>query len=213
MIRNMNKLIISSILAGVLFVGSLALAEDNVPIATNVPKSSSVRAKMQEQKDRLKQEVKNARTQLKNTTEAVREDIKKSREEFNDSVKAKRAELDDKIKVKREELKTRLQKIKDERKKQTVENIDRRMDALNDKIVRHLSGVLDKLGEMLVRISERADKASVERGLDVSAVRSAIDKANTAIASARSAVETQCFTIAVCIALGFTDSDPNSIDF
>ena len=85
-------------------VGSLALAEDNVPIATNVPKSSSVRAKMQEQKDRLKQEVKNARTQLKNTTEAVREDIKKSREEFNDSVKAKRAELDDKIKVKREEF-------------------------------------------------------------------------------------------------------------
>ena len=84
-----------------------------------------------------------------------------------------------------------MEKIKDESKKKTVEKIDQQIDSLNSKMTQHFSGVLDKLGEMLIRISERADKASIERGLDVSSVRSAIEKANTVIASARLAIETQ----------------------
>lgn len=192
----MNKHIFYLVLVGVLSVGSLALAEDGANrlrpedrVNANMPKPSvlpspSIRVKAQEQKDQLKQDVKNVRNDVK-------EDIKKRKEEFNNTVKEKRTELDNEIKTKREELKVRLEKIKDERKKQTVERIDQRIDALNEKMMKHFSDVLDKLERMLVRISERADKASLEKGLDVSSVRSAIDKANTAIASARLAIEAQ----------------------
>jgi len=58
-------------------------------------------------------------------------------------------------------------------------------------MTQYFSNVLDKLEKKLVRIGEKADKASSERGLDVSPIRSAIDKANTAITSARSAIKTQ----------------------
>jgi len=139
----------------------------------------------------IKAEAENAREQLKNTAQAVREDLKKRKEEFDNMVKTKKAELENEIKTKREELKTNLKKIKDDRKKQTVEKVDQQIDELNAKMVKHFSSVLDKLEEMLVRISERADKASSEKGLDVSLVRSAIDKAKIAIASARSAIEVQ----------------------
>ncbi|OGM99004.1 MAG: hypothetical protein A2915_03525 [Candidatus Yanofskybacteria bacterium RIFCSPLOWO2_01_FULL_41_34] len=202
----MNKYIISSVLVGVLSVSYLALAEDsnkNVSILpTNVSASPAVKVKMREQKDQLQKNIKDAKTkvrveikdakaELKNTTEAVREDIQKRREEFKETVKTKREALKDEIKTKREELKTRLEKIKDVRKKETVERIDQRMDALNEKMVQHFSNVLDKLEEMMVRVSKRADRVSTERGLDVSEVRLAAEKAITAIALARTAVETQ----------------------
>lgn len=199
----MNKLIISSVLVGVLSVGYLALAEEgtNRPNPSVSPKPS-IRVKAQEQKDQLKQnikdvktnvktEIKDARVELKNRTETGREDLKKRQEEFHDQVKAKREMLKEEVEAKRKELKTHLEKVKDERKKETVERIDQRMDALNDKMMRHFSVVLDKLEEVLVRINERADKVSTERGHNVSSVRSAIDKANTAIALARVAIENQ----------------------
>lgn len=203
----MNKSIFYSVLVGVLLIGSLALAEDDkdVPTSTNTPASPSVRIQMQNQKDEiqknirdtkldklnLKAKTEDARELLKKEAEATKEYIQKQREEFNETIKIKRAELEDEIKIKREKLKTNLEKIKDERKKETVERIDQRIDALNEKMMKHFSGVLEKLGEMLIRISERADRASSEKGLDISAVRSAIEKANTAIASARSEIETQ----------------------
>lgn len=212
----MNKIITSSVLVGVLFVGYFVFAEEGAntikPSISPSPKPST-RAEIKEQRDQFKQEIKeqrdqfkqetkdarnitkteikDVREQFKNTTETVREDIKKRKEEFKETVKTKKEELENQIKTKREELKTRLEKIKDERKKQAVERIDQQIDALNAKMVKHFSNVLEKLEEMLVRISERADKASNERGLDVSVVRSAVDKAKTAIASARSAIEVQ----------------------
>lgn len=208
----MSKSIFLLLLIGLLSGGSLVLAEEdtdkvrpedriNMPRPSVSPKDG-IKVKAQEQKDQFRQdikdiktnvktEIKDAKVQLKNTEKTMKEDIKKRKEEFNDTVKTKRAELQDQIKTKREELKVRLDKIKDEHKKKTVERIDQRIDALNDKMMRHFSSVLVKLEEMLVRISERADRVSIERGLDVSSVRSAIDKANTAIASARSAIEVQ----------------------
>lgn len=200
----MNKFIISSVLVGVLSVGYLVLAEEdglNKPSPSVLPRED-IRLKAREQKDQLRQnikdikintkaEIKDKKIEFKNRTEAIKEDAQKRREEFNDSVKAKREALANEIKTKREDLKARLEKIKDERKKETVERIDQRIDALNDKMMRHFSEVLDKLEKMLVRVSERADKVATEKGLDVSSVRSAIEKANTAIASARSAIEVQ----------------------
>ena len=99
--------------------------------------------------------------------------------------------MKEEIETERESLKIRLEKIKDERKKESVEKIDQRIDALNEKMMRHFSSVLNKLEDMLIKITERADRASVERGLDVSSVRSSIDNAHVVIASARSAIESQ----------------------
>ena len=99
----MNKLIISSVLVGVLSVGYLALAEDTIrimPPPTYVPVLPK-KMQTQEQKDQLKQDIKDARTQLKNTAEAIKEDLKKRKEEFNETVKVKREELKDEIKEKR----------------------------------------------------------------------------------------------------------------
>ncbi len=181
----MNKIIVLLVLVGVLFGGSLVLAKSN----TNKPNPSvtpkvlsrpSVNVKTQEEIEMLKKEM-----------ELMRENAKKHKEEFKETIKTIKEELKVKIKTKREELKVRLEKIKDERKKEIVEKIDQQMDALNEKMIKHFSSVLEKLEEMLIRISERAGKASVERGLDVSAVRLAIDKANTTIVSARSAIEIQ----------------------
>lgn len=89
-----------------------------------------------------------------------------------------------------EALKEQLQKIKDERKQQIVEKIDSALDALNKRYLNHLSNVLDRLEDVLKRIGSRADKAQT-RTLDVTSVRTAIDKATQAIAAARAAIQTQ----------------------
>lgn len=214
----MNKIFITLLLAGILFVGSLALAEEatNRTTPTVLPKVSpipSVNVKAQgerekikneveatrsrlkkeaeEQRERLKDEAEAKRERIKKEMELARENAKKRKEEFKETVKTKQEELKVKIETKREKLKVRLERVKDERKKEVVERIDQQIDALNEKMIKHFSSVLEKLEDILVRISERADKASTERGVDVSLVRSAIDKANTAIASARLAVENQ----------------------
>ena len=181
----MNKLIVLLVIVGVLSVGSLVLAKSNTnkPSPSVTPKilsRPSVNVKTQEEIEMLKKEM-----------ELTRENAKKRKEEFKKTIKTKQEELKVKIETKRKELKVRLEKVKDERKKEVVEKIDQQIDALNEKMIKYFSSVLEKLEEMLVRISERADKASTERGLDVSLVRSAIDKANTAIASARLAIENQ----------------------
>jgi len=210
----MNKYIISSVLVGVLAVGSLAFAEEGTSGSSpSISPKPTMKVQAREQKDQLRQDTKNARDNLKNEAEdarerlkkkaetrreqlkqkaeAMREDVKKHREEFNEAIKTKKEALKDEIEAKREKLKTNLEKIKDGRKKETVERIDQRMDALNEKMMEHFSNVLDKLEEMLVRIGERSDKVAAERGLDVSAVREVIEKAKTVIASARIALTTQ----------------------
>lgn len=165
-------------------------ARENLKDETGVAREK-IKKEAEDSREQLKNKTEEVREQLKQKAETMREDAKKRREEFNETIKTKRGELKDEIEAKREKLKTSLEKIKDERKKETVERIDLRIDALNEKMMGHFSDVLDKLEKMLLRVSDRADRASIERGLDVSAVRLAIDKANTAIASARSAIEVQ----------------------
>jgi DNA repair exonuclease SbcCD ATPase subunit len=112
------------------------------------------------------------------------------RQEFKSSVETKRAELKAKIAEERDQLKSRLAKIRDERKKQTVEKISQRLEELNENRVAHFTEVLNKLDKTLERIISRTDKAA-SRGLDVSAVREAINTARTAIAAGRNAVNAQ----------------------
>ena len=160
------------------------IQEKREEVRTNVKeKQQEVRANSQETRDEIK-------VRTREATKAFKEEVEQKKEELKTRVEEKREELKVKVETKREELKKRLEKVKDERKKQAVERIDKQMDELNDRLLKHYLNVLDKISDVLVRISERADKAE-ERGVDVAAVRTAIDKANSAISAARAAVETQ----------------------
>lgn len=203
-IKYMNKFIYSTILVGVLSVGSLAWAESGknaVPIPTHIPASPDLRAKIKEQKSNLKREIKETkaatRSEIKNKKEETEKDIRELKEEmrkktqeFKETVRTKKAEIDDKVKAKRDELEIKLRNIKDTVKKDKVERIDKQIDDLNARMMSHFSEVLDKMSAVLVKIGERADKAS-EKGYDVSSVRTAINNANKAIETARSAVIAQ----------------------
>src|SRR3989344_4281436 len=105
------------------------------------------------------------------TLSAFAQDVSPTR-----SVKPTRTPIKEEVKHKREEkrevLKERLKTIKDERKKQVVEKIDKSLDALNDRMTKHFLDVLEKLEDILVRISEKADKVESD-GFDVSAVDAA----------------------------------------
>ena len=71
-----------------------------------------------------------------------------------------------------------------------MEKINQQIEELNDRQLKHFSDVLEKLEKVLEKIGTRTDRAE-ERGVDVAAVRAAIEAANTAIAASRSAIEVQ----------------------
>lgn len=138
---------------------------------------------MKEKKEAMKQEMESRREELKQKMEEKREELKQRLEQ-------KREELKDRIEVKREALKEKLKTIKDEHKKQVVEKIDKSLDELNDKMTKHFLDVLEKLENVLVKISERVDKAESE-GFDASAVDTAVVSAQALIDSAKATVEAQ----------------------
>src|SRR3989344_2536846 len=107
-----------------------------------------------------------------------------------ENIREKRQEIKTNVQEKRQEVRATVHETREEIKKQVVERIDGQMDALNDRLLKHYLNVLDKLSDVLVKISTRTDKAE-ERGVDVAAVRTAVDAANRAIVAARSAIETQ----------------------
>ena len=185
------------VVAALLFGGWVSAEESNTGtgVRGNVQeKRQEVRTNVKEKRQEVRTNVQETRDEIKartrEATEAFKKETEQKREELKTKVEQKREELKTKVETKREDLKKRLEKVKDERKKQAVERIDKQIDELNDRLLKHYLSVLDKLGGVLVKISERADKAE-ERGVDVAAVRTAIDKANSAISAARAAVETQ----------------------
>lgn len=157
-------------------------------------RKDKIRTEVREKKENARSEVSEKREELREKNLQGREDLKRQveqrKEEIMARVEEKRGELKTRIEQKREELKQRLEKIRDEKKKEVVERIDKRMDELNKRLLDHYLNVLEKLGNVLVKISERANRAE-ERGVDIAAVRTVMDAANSAFATARSAVETQ----------------------
>ncbi len=164
-------------------------------------KREAVKNAVTERKDAVKtaagekrEAVKNAVTEKRDAVKAAQTEFKanleKEREVFKQRVEVARDEFKQKRKTQKEELKARLEKVKDERKKQTVERLDNRFTEINTKQTNHLLNTLTRLEELLGKVSSRADKAE-SNGQDVSAVRTAIEKAKIAIASARTALEAQ----------------------
>ncbi len=126
--------------------------------------------------------------------EAKRMEIRAAQEqrmaEFKQKLEDSKKELKERVDAKKQELKDRLASIKDEKKKATVEKIDGRLDELNAKYTEHYSEVLTKLGAVVEKINVRIERAAA-RGLDVSAVRTALISADAAIAASKTAIESQ----------------------
>lgn len=127
---------------------------------------------------------------FKDKREALQEDVQSRVESFRQDVEAKREAARARIEAARQALQEKLAQFRDDRKKQIVERLAKSLDELNTKMVRQFSEIVDKLDELLVSIGSRADKAEAN-GRDVSAVRSALTSAQTAVAAAREAVRTQ----------------------
>ena len=171
--------------------------EDNFPDAggrcvANVRKE--LRDNALKAREGVREQVKETRTEAVNALKVKREaaaaQIKADKEKFRTTIEVKRKEVQEKIKTEREALKVKLQSIKDERKKAAVERIDARLGEINANRMNELTKALDKIEGVLRRVSDRADRA-VDKGIDVAAVKTAVTQADTAIASARSAVTAQ----------------------
>ncbi len=119
-----------------------------------------------------------------------RKEIKDAQDAFQKVVEAKRTEMENTVKTQRDELKTKLKNIKDEAKKTAVDRIDQNITALNAKMTTHYTSVIDQIAGVLSRVGSRTDKAQAN-GKDVTDVRTAISKANDAIAAAWAAVVVQ----------------------
>lgn len=154
----------------------------------------NVRENVQEQRGDVRKNVQaereTLRQNLQEQREVLRREMSEERDAFKAEVEQKREALQARIKTERDQLKERLKTVRDERKKAAVERIDAEIARLNERMVKHFTAVLDKLADLLGRVSTRASKAE-ERGLNVSAVRTAITAAETAIANARAAVSAQ----------------------
>ena len=209
----MNKFIKLSAISLAGFALTLsAFAQDVSPTRSVKPTRTPIKEEVKQKREEMHEEMKEKKEEMKETREAAKEEMKEKkeamkkemesrreemkqkmeekREELKQRIENKREELKDKIEAKREVLKERLKTIKDERKKQVVEKIDKSLDALNDRMTKHFLDVLEKLEDILVRISERADKAEID-GIDVSLVDVAVVSAQAAIDSAKLTVEAQ----------------------
>ncbi|MDO8560776.1 MAG: hypothetical protein Q7R91_01005 [bacterium] len=192
-----KKLIIGG--AGVLLWASafIAFAQTPVPAGTSQElreKAQTIREETRIKTDAVRVEARTAVQNARKEVEARREELKKQleakREEAKKRVEAAREEAKTRVKAAHEELKKKIEQIKDERKKATVTRLDEQMNHLNERWTTHFTNVLNHLEDILGKIQVRMDKAA-SLGKDVSAVKTAIDTAKAAIASARTAVEVQ----------------------
>ena len=117
-------------------------------------------------------------------------EIKEKREEFKMTIQKQREEAKEEFKIRREEFKTKMSEIKDQRKKEVVERVDNRLSTVNKNRTAALTKHLDQMSSILVRVQERATKRKSE-GVNTSAVDKAIVEAESAIDTAKEAINTQ----------------------
>lgn len=184
--------------------------EDAREEARNVRQEA--RADAKEFRDIAHQQIQNTEAGAAALIEAKRAELRaaeeQKREEFRQKIEDSKKELKARIDAKKQELKDRLAKIKDEKKKTVVEKIDNQLDALNARRMAHFSDVLGNLAAIMEKINVRVERAAA-RGLDVSAVKTALTAADAAIASSKTAIANQTaktYTIAVADEAGLRQS-------
>lgn len=200
----MNKLNIVGVASGVaalLLSAPIAFAEEDGaarvtsvrPVTISVATTTkNVRAETA--REEAKARIEKAREEAKTRMEAKREDAKQkmetAREETKSRIEAKREEVKNKMEAQREKAKQRITDIRDKAKQEMAAKIAEQFEKLNEKWTDRFTEQLDRLGEILLKMQERADIAATN-GKDVSATSAAIQSAKTAIATAQTAVAAQ----------------------
>jgi len=118
------------------------------------------------------------------TTQVVR------KQEARERMQTKRTEAQARVADKREKAIQRMSDIKDKVKKQLAERLVGQFDTLNKTWTDHFMNLLDRYGGIVQKIQDRANSAGAN-GADISTISANIQSAQTAIASAQSAVTAQ----------------------
>ena len=189
-----------------LLSASVAFAEETqVGIEQRTDAREEAKAKIEAQREEAKKKIEIQREEAKKRMEITREEAKTrmetarevakqkmetQREEAKQKMETARENAKAKMETKREEAKQRLSDIRDKKKQELALKLANQFEELNKKWTDHFTQQLGRLGEILLKIQERADTAA-SNGKDVTAVSTAIKSANTAIDSARTAVVAQ----------------------
>jgi hypothetical protein len=168
--RNNIKYSASFIIILSLILGFNVYAEENT-----VTGSGNIQVKVQEKRVEL---------------EKILQTIKEKREAFKTKLELNRVETQVKIEKMKVDFKKNIKKIKNEDKKISAEKILDSVQALNIKLTEQLSDRVNQIENVLVSIESRITKAE-EKGLDVASVKTEVEKAKEAIASARTVISTQ----------------------
>ncbi|MBI5306422.1 hypothetical protein HZB04_02470 [Candidatus Wolfebacteria bacterium] len=149
-----------------------------------------VKQGIKEERQEIKEARQNAVSKFQQKREEAKKIMEQKKEEFKNTMEAKKVEAKKVFEEKRAELKNKLLKVKDEKKKVAVEKINNEIAKINENRMNHFSEALNKLEKVLANIGSRADKAE-SNGRDISAVKTAITGANSAIAESRTAISAQ----------------------
>lgn len=122
--------------------------------------------------------------------EQILQSVKAKRQEFKTELDASKEQAKLKIAEMRVNFTESLKNIKDEGKKISAEKIVSTIQDLNTKSTDNLSNKIDQIENVLVSIESRIAKAE-SMGLDLSTVKTEVEKAKVAITDARSAISAQ----------------------
>ncbi len=178
----------------VVVVTAVLCAVFAIPAMAETNATSTIRGEF---KERIKGLRENITTQIKierDTIQAKRMELetqlKDEREAAKKRIEAVREEAKKNIETRQTELKDNISKLRDEKKKQIATRLNEQLAHINVQWTDNFNNTLNRLSEIISKMELRADKAQ-SAGKDVSAVRTVIQNAKTAVATARTAVETQ----------------------
>ena len=112
------------------------------------------------------------------------------KEDIFERIAEKRAEVKEKNAIRKAEFSERVEEITDEAKKAAVERINTALETINENKTTRWATALDKLSEILERIKTKLEALEAE-GSDISVATELVTNAESAIASATTAVEAQ----------------------
>ncbi len=148
------------------------------------------REEVRKEIDAIKNELSAKKETYKEEMSALLQSIKTKRQGFKAEFETAKTEAGIKITAARTSFLASLKNVRDENKKTSAEKIVSTLQALNMKFTDQFSNKIDQIENILVSIESRIKKAE-DKGLDVTTVKTQVEKAKQSIADARTAISTQ----------------------
>lgn len=131
-----------------------------------------------------------AKARLETEREDAKQRVETAREEAKTRIEAVREEAKTRVEAKREKAAQRVAEIQDKTKQKLAEKLANQFERLNKTWTDHFMNLLDRYDEIVLKMRSRAS-AAAGNGRDVTAADAAIQLAETAIGTARTAVVAQ----------------------